>query len=188
MRLSINASFLLAFAPAFSWAGEVVLLGCKDGSYQQEFWVGSGKQLRGQGLEFRALYCPSEQVMRGYTVAGNPEAFNKLQELAAKPEPDSMLLATYFDGTDPDAASFKTMFPEARELTFADVRGSLGSVARPLTEKLDGSVLVAYSHPQCDAPLIPADYYVQTGKPFPLCQANGSLKHIMRADPDPVWD
>ncbi len=189
IRASFRAVLLgVALGAGVASAGEVVLLGCRDGGYQQEFWIGSGKQLRGQGLAFQPFFCTADQTMRTYTVVVNQVAADKLSELAAKPEPDSMHLSEYFDKADPVDRVFEALFPEIRELTFGDIRGTLDYVARPLTEKIDGSSFVFYSHPLCDSPLIPARYYLQTEKPFPLCQNNGTLKHIMRPAPDPIWD
>ena len=188
MRISGMAIFLLMLVPGALQAGEVVLLGCRGGEYQQEFWVGSGRQLKGQGLSFEAFYCPSDRTMKVYTVVENPSAFDKLTQLAHMPDADTTALATSFDSANSQTAQFRDLFPNIGELTFGDIRNTVRYVARPLSGSIEGSRFVSYSHPLCDAPLVPAGYYIQTQKPFPLCSADGTLKRIMRASPDPLWD
>lgn len=188
MRLSGMAIFLLTLASGAVQAGEVALLGCRGGEYQQEFWVGTGRQLKGQGLSFEVFYCPGERTMKAYTVVKDPVSYGRLTQLADMPDSDTTTLAARFADVNSQTTQFRDLFPDVGELTFGDIRNTVRYVARPLSTTIEGSSFVSYVHPLCDEPLVPAEYYIQTQKPFPLCSVDGTLKRVMRSSPDPLWD
>ena len=118
----------------------------------------------------------------------NPKNADRLATVAALPNPDSMLLSDYWKAANAQGGEDEALFGAPPGWMFADVRKVVAGIARPLSEKIDDSSFVFYTHASCDVPLIPADYYLETEKPFPLCQHGTPLKRLARPDSDLMWD
>lgn len=186
MRRALLTALLAFVLPAAAQAGGAVTLGCKDGSWQQEFLVGSGQQLHGQGLEVWPMYCPATGQMSSYARILDEGRFMQLEQLAAKKVKDNAKIRDYLELSAQFGNSEPLQFPGFEELTFADIRNTVKNAARNTGEKIPPTNVTAYSHPACQGKLVPFDYYLDSKAPYPGC--NGQPLERIETGRRIEWD
>ncbi|MBI5162701.1 MAG: hypothetical protein HY985_02230 [Magnetospirillum sp.] len=160
---------LLAAGPAL--AGGYVTLKCPDGSFSHEFMVGSGRQIKGQGLELWPMLCTDTGRFAIYPRIMNAARFAKLEALAARSVKDTVEVQTILDlSAELGDETLADLFDRVEGLTFGDIRSTVGNIARDSGQRLGQTHHTYHTHPTCTGGLVPFDFYLDSGAP---CQACG---------------